>query len=294
MKRFNPWFIVSTLLLQIIVLAIINIELSTQNNISQLKSFLTFGNLALISLSILVIIASKHIFNNYRQQVEFNLLKVHLAEVQQLFSVMEEEKYKNMRHFNNIVSLLQVNQADKALDYTDKISTRMVQSNDPLPPIQNLGLYALLLTRQKIAERKGIYFFVAINCDINDLNIESWDLCAVVGNLLDNAIDATLLSPASKRYVNLEIAQEDSWFNVSVSNTGPRIKPTQKHRLFEPGYTTKGSSARGFGLYTVKRIVDQYGGAIDIVTDSLTIFRVYLPGKGVNQDGKRISNTTGT
>lgn len=285
MKRFNPWLVVSTLLLQIIFLSIVNIELCIQPNVEQLKTFLTFANLVLIGLSLLVVLSIRHILNNYRQQIENNLLKSHLNEVQQLLVTFQEEKYNNMRHFEMITSLLQLNQATKALDYTDKIANRLSKSSN-LPPLQNLGLYALLASRQKIAENKGIEFGVNILCDLDNVPVESWDLCAISGNLLDNALDAALASGVYKQ-VSFQISQEDGWYMISVSNTGPRIKPLQKSKLFEPGYTTKGSAARGFGLCAVRRIVDQYGGAIEVISDTLTTFTIYLPAEGANRLGKR-------
>jgi len=292
MKRFNPWLVVSTLLLQIIFLALINIEMCIQPNVAQLKPFLTFANMVLIVLSLLVIVSIRHIFNNYRQQIEDNLLKVHLTEVQQLLAALQEEKYNTRKHLETIGSLLQFNQSNKALDYTDKITNHLSKSSD-LPPLRHMGLYALLASRQKIAETKGVNFEVNIPCSLDGMSIESWDLCAISGNLLDNALDAALAS-SGRREVAFQIALEDGWYIIAVSNTGPRIKPPQKSQLFEPGYTTKGSAARGFGLYAVRRIVDQYGGAIDVISDTLTTFTIYLPEEEAKRIGKKTITSTGS
>lgn len=292
MKRFNPWLVVSTLLLQIIFLVIVNIELCIQPNVAQLKPFLSFANLVLIVLSLLVIVSIRHIFNNYRQQIEDNLLKFHLSDVHQLLAALQEEKYNTRRHFETIGSLLQFNQANKALDYTDKVTSQLSKSSD-LPPLKHLGLYALLASRQKIAESKEIKFKMNILCNLDNMFIASWDLCAICGNLLDNALDAALAS-TGRREVSFQISQEDGWYMISVANSGPRLKPAQKSRLFEPGYTTKGSAARGFGLYAVRRIVDQYGGAIDLITDTLTTFTIYLPKEGATRLGKRTITSIGS
>lgn len=292
MKRFNPWLVVSTLLLQILFLAIINMELCTWPTLAQLRLFITFANFLLILLSILAIVSIRHIFTNYRHQIENNLLKNHFNDVQQMQMAMEEEKYNSIRHLNTIASLLQLNLAYKAQDYTSRVLEHL-NEDIKFPSINHLGLYTLLLSRQRIARNKQIQFVVNISCNLDYFSVAPSDLCYITGNLLDNAIDASISIPDSKRYIEFSIVEEDGWYMISVSNTGPRIKPTQKARLFEPGFTTKGSAARGFGLYTVRKVVDQYGGAIDVTSESATSFTVYIPGKGANNVAKRTVNKNG-
>jgi sensor histidine kinase regulating citrate/malate metabolism len=264
-------------------------ELSTWPTLAQLRLFITFANFVLILLSILAIFSIKHIFTNYRYQIENNLLKTHINDVQQMQTAMEEEKYNSIRHLNTIVSLLQLNQANKAQDYASRVLEHL-NKNAEFPHVNHLGLFTLLLSRQRIARNKQIQFVVNISCNLDDLSVTPSDLCYIAGNLLDNAIDACMSISGFKRYIEFSIAQEDGWYMISVSNTGPRIKSIQKARLFEPGFTTKGSVARGFGLYAVRKVVDQYGGAIDVISEAATIFTVYIPSKEVNNVAKRTVN----
>jgi len=71
-----------------------------------------------------------------------------------------------------------------------------------------------------------------------------------------------------------------------VYNTGPKISAKIKQRLFTAGYTTKESAARGYGLYLVKKLVDKYGGKIEVISRERTTFIVYLPDRDRGKDDK--------
>ncbi|MDI6705551.1 MAG: ATP-binding protein, partial [Bacillota bacterium] len=64
---------------------------------------------------------------------------------------------------------------------------------------------------------------------------------------------------------------------IYVHNSGPRIPDRLKEEIFNPGVTTKGSPARGYGLYLVKKLVEEYGGHIEVISGDKTTFIIYLP-----------------
>lgn len=291
MRRFNPWFIISTLLLQVLFLAIINMELCIETSISHLRSFIVFANIILIILGLFSVVAIKSILTNYRQQIQNNLLKLHNRDTEHLLSIIHEEKSKTIRNFETINSLLQVNQINRAADFVGQITNLLLRAEESIPAEHRL-LGSLLSSRQEVARAHNIQFGVKIDLNPDIIPVEAWDLCTIIGNLLDNALDASLMHPGS-RQVGLKICREDNWYIISVSNSGPRIKPGQKARLFEPGYTTQGSAARGFGLFIVRRLVDQHGGAIDVISDKITTFTIYIPDEEAVRNDKRDISATG-
>lgn len=108
------------------------------------------------------------------------------------------------------------------------------------------------------------------------MGIPPWDLCSIIGNLIDNALDATLRGQPPRR-VSLELKYEESQYVIYVYNSGAKIPKQQENLLFTPGFSTSGSAGRGFGLYIVKRLVNKYGGSIRIVTQPKTTFIINLP-----------------
>jgi len=134
-----------------------------------------------------------------------------------------------------------------------------------------------------LAETKNINFDFAVKCDVNEMAIPPWDLCSIIGNLIDNALEASLKGPQPRR-VSLEIKHEASYFGIYVYNSGAKIPKQQERLLFTPGFSTSGSPGRGFGLYIVKRLVDKYGGTIRIVTQPRTTFIISFPDRRRSYD----------
>jgi sensor histidine kinase regulating citrate/malate metabolism len=171
--------------------------------------------------------------------------------------------------------MLYLGKYENATDYVDGIT----QNYTPMQEVIYVGdpaLTALLHTKTKVAETEGIDFNFAIKCNLNEIGLKVWDLCSIVGNLLDNAFDACLSSRKEKR-VSLEIKLENQNYLINVTNTGKKISKAVADHIFEPGFTTKNSKARGFGLFIVQNIVKEYGGTISIVYEPKTVFIISFP-----------------
>ena len=112
-------------------------------------------------------------------------------------------------------------------------------------------------------------------------------------NLLTNALEAC--DPPEPRRHRIRIRTEDTPTGVSVEvqDTGLGIPPDVGARLFEPFFTTRGSTrGTGLGLYLSRRIVENHGGTMDFVSEpgAGSVFRVVLPDRageisGGGQDG---------
>jgi signal transduction histidine kinase len=112
-------------------------------------------------------------------------------------------------------------------------------------------------------------------------------------NLLTNALEAC--DPPEPRRHRIRIRTEDTPTGVSVEvqDTGLGIPPDVGARLFEPFFTTRGSTrGTGLGLYLSRRIVENHGGTMDYESEpgAGSVFRVLLPERageisGGGQDG---------
>ncbi len=118
---------------------------------------------------------------------------------------------------------------------------------------------------------KNIDFSVAVKCDVSKMYIPDWDLCSILGNLLDNAFEAATAD--EKPRVGIEFKYEDNHFAIYVNNNGNRI--SDPDNVLAAGYTTKESEGRGYGLYIVNKLVQKYKGSLEIITRPKTtvIFR---------------------
>ncbi|WP_054696735.1 sensor histidine kinase [Syntrophomonas palmitatica] len=284
MSKANPWFTILTLFLQTLYLGIVNTYLYTNHNVNQFKTFLICSNFIICGLSLMVIISIKQVFKNYRTQMEVDLLKGHVSEINNLVSVLNKERFEYTQSIKIIHTLLYLNNPDKARTYADRIVDRFSHVQDTAV-VHGLALESLLTSRKKLAESREIDFQFNIACNLNYTRFRTGDICSIISNLLDNALESALIG-SHPRKVSLEIKIEAGWLLIYVQNSGDIIKAKYKACLFEPGFTTKRSPGRGYGLYAVRQIVDSYGGAIDVKSDKITTFIIYLPVEEVIKHGK--------
>ncbi|MFD0327607.1 sensor histidine kinase [Streptacidiphilus monticola] len=108
-------------------------------------------------------------------------------------------------------------------------------------------------------------------------------LLTIVGNLLDNGIDAAASvdpPPATGAEVHLLLVEETDHVLVRVADSGPGIPPEHVERIFEDGWSTRpdrGTARRGLGLALVHRLVQRHCGTIEVSTGPGAVFTVRLP-----------------
>lgn len=107
---------------------------------------------------------------------------------------------------------------------------------------------------------------------IPHFRIEDGDMISLVGNLIDNAIEAVRELPRQERWLELELGEEDGQQWLCVSNPYQK-EETPSDGLMEQGVSSKGSG-RGNGLYIVREIVRKYRGEIRIIRDKYFNVRI--------------------
>ncbi len=168
---------------------------------------------------------------------------------------------------NHIVVLQELNsQADQAAvsTYLDYLGASVRQVNDVLK-INNVFIGSLLNARMAQAETKNIAFQVDVNADLADYGARSFDLVRILGNLINNALDA-VETQGGERFIRVEIEQKGPLVYFQVTNSG-RIESEQGDCLFDPGYSSKSGPHQGLGLYIVKQLVEKLGGSIRLTVD---------------------------
>ncbi len=280
--KYNPWLVIATILLQTLLIAIINIELCTYPDTSKLKAFVTFINFIIMGLSVLVIVSIKQILKNHKKQVEDSYLRQHLHEVEDMIIVLNSERHEYVRHIQILQSMLYLQEMKAAEDYIDGIARDYLPMQEIIL-VKDPALKSLLISKQKVAESFKVDFAFAIKCDLTCIGVEKWDLCSIIGNLLDNAFDASIQGPLPPR-VTMEIKHEENKYVIYVHNSGMHVPEWQKKKLFEPRYTNKDSENHGYGLYVVKQLVDKYNGEIKMISQDKISFIVYLPEKGAGKN----------
>ncbi len=136
---------------------------------------------------------------------------------------------------------------------------------------------ALLLGKASQARERGIDWRIEISPDTPASPLSAVDSVAVLGNLIDNAMDAA--AESEDRWVRVTLSPSATGgISLEVADSGPGIAPEVRDRIFERGFSTKpaGAQGRGVGLALVESVVREVGGSLE-VRSTPTAFRVELP-----------------
>lgn len=282
MKNYNPYIIVFTLLLETLLLCMITILISTSDDISIIRSFVPFADVMMLVITAFAIFSISQTLMNVRKDLEGRLLKSHLQQMDDMVNALHIHHRECTVHMQALQAMLNLGETDKAREYIDSVAL----SYSPLTEILNTGhpaVTSLLYGKQKVAEVKGVHFDIAVKCPLDKIGVPPGDLCSIIGNLLDNALEACMQKDSERRMA-MEIKNEQGCYKIYVLNNGPLIASEDAQKIFDAGYTTAASAGRGFGLYQVSQIVDSWGGSIEVITRPKTTFIITLPEGGASRD----------
>lgn len=146
--------------------------------------------------------------------------------------------------------------------------------------LQDPALAALMIAKHAVAEERGVELELDPGSSLPALAPdESADLITVVGNLVDNAVDASAGRPDGA--VEVWIRVEDGVVHVRVRDNGPGVPVELRDTVFVRGFSTKPDvvGGRGLGLPLVRLICDQRGGetVVDDAVGGGAEVRVSLP-----------------
>ena len=203
------------------------------------------------------------------------------SQLEDLNREMRAQRHDFMNHIQVVYSLIEMNEPGEAMTYMDKLYgdmqrvSRMMRTACP-------AVNALIQAKVVEARQRGAELKLSIAAKWDDPLMPAWEICRVLANLIDNALDAATsaqLPEGEKPTVELVLGEDlRSWF-FSVRNNGPAIPEKQRAKIFEPGFTTK-RTGQGMGLFIVNQTVTELGGRITVDSrDGDTVFSGFVPRK---------------
>jgi sensor histidine kinase regulating citrate/malate metabolism len=139
------------------------------------------------------------------------------------------------------------------------------------------ALAALLLAKAAIANERGVEFRLAGETRLPADAADARDLVTVVGNLVDNAVDAVASSPTGG-WVEVAVQAGPEGVGVRVRDSGPGVGSALGDEIFEEGFTTKtGTSHQGLGLALARQVAQRRGGWLRVSNEGGAVFTALLP-----------------
>ncbi len=198
-----------------------------------------------------------------------------LNQVEGLNNTLRAQRHDFLNHLQVVYSLMEMDEFKEASNYIEKVYEDIKKVNRVLKT-SNVAINALLQAKQMDCEEKGIAFGLKISTTLDKLKVPSWEICRILGNLIDNAIDAT--EDNKNKLIQIDILEEVDRYRFIVKNNGRMILQDIQDKVFQPGFTTKGKKGQGMGLAICKEIIDKYGGEVNLESNqTYTVFEITIP-----------------
>ncbi len=218
----------------------------------------------------------------FRDRTEMEGLLRELDNARSVTEALRAQAHDFSNRLHTIAGLIELGRHDEAIQMaTESSSVSQELSESLLERVGDPVLGALLLGKSAVAAERGVQFRLSPDSRLDGDAGHPRDLITVVGNLIDNALDAAAIpSNGGQRWVEVSIHKEDGDVIIQVHDSGPGIREADLSKIFSEGYTTKlagPGSRRGLGLALVQQVVARRGGEVKVVNQNGARFTVRLP-----------------
>ncbi len=225
-----------------------------------------------------------------RDHTELRALVSELRTIRGFAEALSAQAHESANQLQTVISLIELGRPDDALRFAaTELAVAQHLTDVVVSRVAEPELAALVLGKAAEAGERGVELCVADDIEVPCGVADPRDLVTIVGNLLDNAVDAAAGGPAPEgaRWVRLEAgtvtADGVEELEIVVADSGPGLGPDAAAHAFERGWTTKPTDrplGRGIGLALVAQAVHRLGGSIDVVNEVGAVFTVRLPRRG--------------
>jgi two-component system CitB family sensor kinase len=215
-----------------------------------------------------------------RDRTELEGLLRELDSVDAMTNALRAQQHEFSNRMHTLAGLIELGDHDQAARYALDVSGASSGLAEAIRErIERPELAAMLLAKTTIASERGVELVLSESSHLADTGHETPALLTIVGNLIDNAVDAAAAGSAPPR-VSVTLSTADGQLTIEVQDSGPGVPEELCQAIFTDGFTTKGEHGRrnrGLGLALVHRLVHRAGGTIAIDEAPATTFTVVLP-----------------
>ena len=212
-----------------------------------------------------------------RDRTEVETLARELGATKALADALRAQTHEAANRLHVIAGLVELGRTEEAIELAGSEAASAQDLIGRLGEgIEEPVLVALLLGKTANARERGVTLRVEPGARLC-AGFPPTELATIVGNLIDNALDA--LGPDREGTVAVAIEDDGTTATIVIRDDGPGIPPEVMQRAFEPGVTTKppGPVGRGLGLALVRRAAIALGGDVTVRNEDGAVFTVTLP-----------------
>ncbi|MFD4508452.1 ATP-binding protein [Streptomyces sp. NPDC058457] len=197
---------------------------------------------------------------------------------------LRSQAHEAANRLHTVVSLIELGRASEAVDFaTAELELAQALTDQVVAAVSEPVLAALLLGKTAQANERGVELVVSDESRLDDgllpESLSARDLVTILGNLIDNAVDAAQGTVRAR--VTVTAYAEDAELVMRVTDTGAGVDPAHAELVFQRGFSTKpaGPGGRGLGLALVRQAVVRLDGTLTVTEapEGGAVFEVRLP-----------------
>lgn len=198
-----------------------------------------------------------------------------IRDIEKLNKQLRVQRHDFLNHIQVLYTLMELKEYEETSEYLNKLYGDIIKLGEYIKT-DSVAFNALLAAKASQAEKANIHFDLFFKSRLSNLPIGEWELCRIVGNLIDNGLEA-LAGSDRKKVLTLQIYETITTLEIRVRNNGPFIDEKLVPRIFEAGVSTKKEAAdHGMGLYIVKKLLEDEGHTISLEQETDVCFHIIL------------------
>lgn len=221
-----------------------------------------------------------------RDRTELEALLRQLDAVEGLTTALRAQEHEFVNRLHVLSVLLELGEFEEAAGYSRHLQAETsLASEDVRSRIGSPVIAALVIAKTAVAAERDVVIRVDPASRILHVDGDHLDVVTVLGNLVDNAVDAITGDPTTegthpRGVVTVTLTHTDDVLRLAVTDDGPGIPADHLAEVFVDGFSTKeprSGMRRGVGLALVHRLVTRCGGTITVASADGARFDVVLP-----------------
>ena len=238
-------------------------------------------DLILAEIFILIVVPLYFLFNflDYRErqnvlqtQNAFLVQKEYVKNLEVVIDIIRKEKHDFNNHINTLLAMCIIKKPDTVdkIEAYGRLLLGKIESSYKFYNTGNQYIDGLLAVKSNEAFNRKVHFDIDFDAPLSQISIDDIDLTAILGNIIDNALDAISDTPSLQDpVISVYSHSEDGRYYLSISNNAIPISQEHIEKIFERKFSTKHSDNRdrGFGLYITKELVEKNKGKISVISN---------------------------
>ncbi|MEU1311613.1 sensor histidine kinase [Streptomyces cinnamoneus] len=199
-----------------------------------------------------------------RDRTELEQLGRELDGTRGLTEALRAQDHEHANRLHTIVGLLELGLYEEAVDFVAEVTgAHRATAEQVTERVHEPLVSALLVGKSAVAAERGVALRVSGRTHLPGRVVDPRDLVTVLGNLVDNALDAAG-GHRAEAFVEVDVRVTGATVVMSVADNGPGVPAAARELVFADGWSTKEAAPnrpRGLGLSLVRRLAERYGGS---------------------------------